>query len=69
MTAVGGGVGLATAGLAGRYAQSLLYQLQGYDPTVFVSAAVVLGSVALAAGLVPAIRASHVDPMTALRNE
>jgi predicted permease len=69
MTAVGGGVGLAMAGLAGRYAQSLLYQLQGYDPTVFVSAAVVLGSVALAAGLVPAIRASHVDPMTALRNE
>jgi predicted permease len=69
MTAVGGGVGLALAALAGRYAQSLLYQLQGYDPTVFVSAAVVLGSVALAAGLVPAIRASQVDPMTALRNE
>jgi ABC-type antimicrobial peptide transport system permease subunit len=69
MTAIGGGVGLALAALAGRYAQSLLYQLQGSDPTVFVSAAVVLGSVALAAGLVPAIRASQVDPMTALRNE
>jgi predicted permease len=69
MTAVGGGAGLALAALAGRYAQSLLYQLQGYDPTVFVTAAVVLGSVALGAGLVPAIRASQVDPMTALRNE
>jgi putative ABC transport system permease protein len=69
MTAIGGVAGLALAALAGRYAQSLLYQLQGYDPTVFVTAAVVLGSVALAAGLVPAIRASQVDPMAALRNE
>ena len=69
MTAIGGGVGLALAALAGRYAQSLLYQLQGYDTTVFVTAAVVLGGVALTAGLVPAIRASQVDPMTALRNE
>ncbi len=69
MTAVGGGAGLALAALAGRYAQSLLYQLQGYDPTVFLTAAVVLGCVALAAGFVPAVRASQVDPMTALRNE
>jgi predicted permease len=69
MTVIGGVAGLALAALAGRYAQSLLYQLKGYDPVVFTSAAVVLGCVALAAGFVPAVRASRVDPMTALRDE
>ncbi len=69
MTVVGGAVGLVLAALAGRFAQSLLYQLKGYDPVVFVSAAVVLGCVALAAGVVPAVRASQVDPMTALRDQ
>ncbi len=69
MTAVGGGVGLVLAALAGRYAESLLYQLKGHDPVVFVVAAVLLGAVALAAGFVPAVRASQVDPMTALRDQ
>ncbi len=69
MTVIGGVAGLAVAALAGRYAQSLLYQLKGYDPVVFVSAAGVLGCVALASGLGPAVRASRVDPMTALRDE
>jgi predicted permease len=69
MTVIGGVAGLALAALAGRYAQSLLYQMKGYDPVVFASAAIVLGCVALAAGFVPAVRASRVDPMTALRDE
>lgn len=69
MTAVGGVAGLGLAVLAGRGAQSLLFELKGYDPTVFASAAVVLALVALAAGFVPALRASRVDPMTALRYE
>jgi predicted permease len=69
MTVVGGAVGLALAALAGRGAQSLLFELKGYDPVVFASAAVVLGLVALAAGFMPALRASRVDPMTALRYE
>ena len=69
MTGVGAAAGLALAALAGRYAQSLLFELKGFDPIVFVSAAVVLALVALAAGFVPAHRASRVDPMTALRYE
>ena len=43
--------------------------MQGYDATVLVTAAVTLTLVALAAGFVPAHRASQVDPMHALRYE
>ena len=40
MTVIGGAAGLALAALAGRYAQSLLFELKGYDPVVFASSAV-----------------------------
>ncbi len=53
----------------GRAAQSLLYQLQGHDPVVLIGSAVVLTLVALVAGLIPAHRASQIDPMRALRYE
>jgi len=69
MTVVGGAAGLALAAAAGWYAQSLLFQLKGWDPVVFASSACLLGLIALAAGFVPALRASRVDPMTALRYE
>jgi ABC-type antimicrobial peptide transport system permease subunit len=69
MTLVGGIVGLAAAIGLGRLAQSLLYQMQGWDPLVLAAAGVSLALVALAAGFVPAHRAAQVDPMTALRYE
>ena len=69
MTLVGGAVGLAAAVAIGRLAASLLFQLQGYDPGVLAASAVALGAVALAAGFVPALRASRIDPMLALRYE
>ena len=69
MTAVGGAIGIAGAIGLGRAAQSLLYELQGYNPVVIVASAAVLSMVALAAGLLPAIRASRIDPMQALRYE
>jgi predicted permease len=69
MTLVGGLVGLTAAVGFGRLAASLLYQLQGYDPGVLAISAVALGAVALAAGFVPALRASKIDPMLALRYE
>jgi len=69
MVAIGGAIGLAAAVGLGRLAQSLLFELQGTDPLVLAAAAVSLSLVALAAGFVPAHRASQVDPMSALRYE
>jgi predicted permease len=69
MTIIGGVVGLAAAIALGRAAQSMLFELNGYDPTVLAASAVLLSLVALGAGLLPAHRASRVDPMRALRYE
>jgi len=69
MTAIGGGIGIVGALGLGRAARSLLFQLEGHDPVVFVVAAVSLTLIALLAGYLPALRASRVDPMAALRYE
>ena len=69
MVAIGGVIGLTAAIGLGRLAQSLLFELQGTDPIVLAAAGVSLALVALAAGFIPAYRASQVDPMSALRYE
>jgi predicted permease len=69
MTAIGGPLGLVAAIGIGRVAQSLLYQLKGWDPIVLGGSALVLAAVTVSAGLIPAVRASRVDPMRALRYE
>jgi predicted permease len=67
MTAIGGVIGIAGAFVLGRGAAALLYHLEGDDPLVFAASAALLTLVAMAAGLVPAMRASRIDPMRALR--
>jgi predicted permease len=67
MLLVGGGIGLAAALALGRAARSLLFELQGHDPTAVAAAVVLLALVALAAGFIPARRAAQVNPMNALR--
>jgi predicted permease len=69
MTIIGGLVGLSGAVAIGRLAESLLFELKGYDPLVFTASAALLVLVAFLAGLVPAHRASKIDPMLALRYE
>lgn len=69
MAIVGGFIGLAAALGVGRLAQSLLFQMEGHDPAVVALSAIALAIVALGAGLLPALRASRIDPMKALRYE
>jgi putative ABC transport system permease protein len=72
------GMGLAMVGLVigaaasfalTRLMQSLLFEVSASDPFVFGSIALLLAVVALAACVIPALRAARVDPMIALRYE
>lgn len=69
MLVMGGVVGGVGALGLGRMAESLLFGMEGSDPGVLAMAGVLLALVALGAGYVPALRASRVDPMDALRYE
>ena len=71
MAPVAAGLLFAVAGAAafGRLLESQLYEIGGRDPLTIVAAVTALGAVALGACLIPARRASRVDPMTALRYE
>jgi ABC-type antimicrobial peptide transport system permease subunit len=62
---IGGACARAMSGLAGQ----MLFGVTPADPGVFALAAVALGVTALAAGWLPARRASRIHPMTALRHD
>jgi predicted permease len=68
-TALGLVLGLPLALLGGRLIASQLYKTQPYDPTVMVSACLLLFVSTLVAGMIPARRAASIDPMRALRTE
>jgi predicted permease len=69
LAGVGVVCGVVVARWLGRLTKSMLYGLQPSDPASLVGAAVLLLGVALLAGWVPAMRASRVEPMEALRHE
>jgi putative ABC transport system permease protein len=69
LTAVGVVLGLAASFGVTRVIRSLLYNLSATDVVTFVSAAVFLTAVAVAASYVPTRRATEVDPLIALRSE
>jgi ABC-type antimicrobial peptide transport system permease subunit len=67
------GLGLVTgvpaAYLLSRYVSSQLFNVQPADPVTGLIAVFILSLVALAAGAIPARRASGIDPIQALRYE
>jgi putative ABC transport system permease protein len=67
LTGIGIVSGLALAALATPMLTPLLHNVTAYDPWTFIGVPVVLLGVSTAAALVPAWRASRVDPLSALR--
>jgi len=67
LTGVGLAIGLGIALALGRFTASLLYGISGTDPLTLVAVSAVLLSAATVAVVVPASRAAHVEPTTALR--
>ena len=69
LLAVGLAIGTGLALWTGRAAGALLFGLKPYDPASLAAAVLLLASVALLASYWPALRASRVEPMSALRAE
>jgi putative ABC transport system permease protein len=66
---IGLAIGLPAAMGASRWVESMLFGLKPTDPVAIVAAVVLLATVAHVAAYVPALRASRVDPLVALRHE
>jgi len=62
-------LGLAGAYAGGRLVVSRVYAMRAADPVILLTAAVIVAAVALLATMIPAIRASRLDPARALRAE
>jgi putative ABC transport system permease protein len=65
----GAALGLGGAFAASRLMSSLLFGVGAADPSTFIGVVVLLGTIAAVASLIPASRASAVDPMEALRDD
>jgi len=66
---VGLAIGLVTAFAATRLLGSILYDTQPGDPATFAGIAALLGASAIVATLVPAWRATRIEPVDAIKSE
>jgi ABC-type antimicrobial peptide transport system permease subunit len=62
-------IGLPLTFVAARFLASQLYGANPYDPAVVLTAILALGLPVLVASLIPALRASLISPLSALRTE
>ena len=62
-------IGVPSAIALGRYVSSQLFGIEPNDPWMAIGTVAVLTVVSAAAGLIPARRASQIDPILALRYE
>jgi putative ABC transport system permease protein len=69
LTFTGLAIGIPCALAASRLVANLLYGVSPSDPATVAAVALILTSVAVLAGYIPARRAMQVDPMVALRHE
>jgi ABC-type antimicrobial peptide transport system permease subunit len=69
LTMIGVAVGLPTAYFARSILASMLFGLTNTDPVTFAAAGLLMITVALAAGLMPARRAAGLDPLRAIRRD
>src|SRR5262249_46298884 len=68
LVALGGGIGLAIAfGLSG-FLETFVFGVKSYDPLTFGAVAALLLLVSVLAILIPALRATQINPLVALRN-
>ena len=65
---VGLSIGLISAGLLTRLLQRFLYGISPTDPLTFGIVTLLLVLVAFVAAMIPAARASHLDPIVALKD-
>ena len=67
--AIGSLVGVAAAGVLARTLELGLYEIHPLDPLTYVAVVALISTVAFAACLVPARRATKIEPMAALRHD
>jgi ABC-type antimicrobial peptide transport system permease subunit len=69
MVLMGGAIGLAGAVILARVLGASLAEVGPFDPVAFGAALILLTLAALGAGLLPALRATRISPLEALRHE